>query len=71
MTPSTEVGPQPQQWHHAFTGMVLVDSSGKASQPETYHSATEQKTLANLALHFFNISYYILQVTHFLGIFFQ
>lgn len=31
---STEVGPQPQLRHHAFMGMVSVDSSGKGSQPD-------------------------------------
>lgn len=63
MIPSTEVGPQPQQW---YRGMVSVDSSRKVSQLQTQHSATEGKTFANLALHFFNISYDVLQVTRFL-----
>lgn len=61
--PSIEVGPQPQQW---YWGMVSVGSSRKMSQLQAQHSATEGKTSANLALHFFNISYDVLQVTPFL-----
>lgn len=42
-----------------------VPCQGKC-QLKTQHSATEGKTSANLALHFFNISYDVLQITHFL-----
>lgn len=59
--PSTEVEPHPQQW-----SWVSVGSSRNVSQEQTQHSATEGKTSANLALHFFNISYDVLQVTLFL-----
>lgn len=51
-----------------FTARVLVDSLRKVFLAR---HTTEWKTFANLALHFFSISYYVLQVTNFLGIFFQ